>query len=139
MAMNLVHCFPMVLWFRSFFLYGCLKLFLPPTVVNCVQCHPFDFVVATSGIDNTIKVRILILWCIGLNKKNSISEVFWWCIILDMDSKCSCSISCSWWFSRTRNWWCVGCYGEQSTKIILWSWFHLVRILKYSIIVLRVI
>ncbi|KAJ7958942.1 WD and tetratricopeptide repeats protein 1 [Quillaja saponaria] len=25
-------------------------------VVNCVQCHPFDFVVATSGIDRTIKV-----------------------------------------------------------------------------------
>ncbi|AES73199.2 putative transcription factor WD40-like family [Medicago truncatula] len=26
------------------------------SVVNCVQCHPFDFVVATSGIDNTIKI-----------------------------------------------------------------------------------
>ncbi|KAI4307464.1 hypothetical protein L6164_030648 [Bauhinia variegata] len=26
------------------------------TVVNCVQCHPFDCVVATSGIDNTIKM-----------------------------------------------------------------------------------
>lgn len=26
------------------------------TVVNCVQCHPFDCVVATSGIDNTIKI-----------------------------------------------------------------------------------
>ncbi|XP_044512301.1 protein ALTERED SEED GERMINATION 2 isoform X2 [Mangifera indica] len=25
-------------------------------VVNCVQCHPFDSVVATSGIDNTIKI-----------------------------------------------------------------------------------
>ncbi|KAI4366549.1 hypothetical protein MLD38_022412 [Melastoma candidum] len=25
-------------------------------VVNCVQCHPFDCVVATSGIDNTIKL-----------------------------------------------------------------------------------
>lgn len=25
-------------------------------VVNCVQCHPFDCAVATSGIDNTIKV-----------------------------------------------------------------------------------
>lgn len=25
-------------------------------VVNCVQCHPFDCVVATSGIDNTIKI-----------------------------------------------------------------------------------
>ncbi|KAF7829989.1 WD and tetratricopeptide repeats protein 1 [Senna tora] len=25
-------------------------------VVNCVQCHPYDFVVATSGIDNTIKI-----------------------------------------------------------------------------------
>ncbi|XP_017645924.1 protein ALTERED SEED GERMINATION 2-like [Gossypium arboreum] len=27
-------------------------------VVNCVQCHPFDCFVATSGIDSTIK-----LWC----------------------------------------------------------------------------
>ncbi|KAL8261506.1 hypothetical protein R6Q59_025555 [Mikania micrantha] len=26
------------------------------TVVNCVQSHPFDCVVATSGIDNTIKI-----------------------------------------------------------------------------------
>ncbi|KAL5558541.1 hypothetical protein UlMin_034752 [Ulmus minor] len=25
-------------------------------VVNCVQCHPYDCVVATSGIDNTIKI-----------------------------------------------------------------------------------
>ncbi|KAL3690571.1 hypothetical protein R1sor_016880 [Riccia sorocarpa] len=25
-------------------------------VVNCVQCHPFDCAVATSGIDNTIKM-----------------------------------------------------------------------------------
>ncbi|XP_015071375.1 WD and tetratricopeptide repeats protein 1 isoform X2 [Solanum pennellii] len=25
-------------------------------VVNCVQCHPYDGVVATSGIDNTIKI-----------------------------------------------------------------------------------
>uniref|UniRef100_A0A6N2LM02 Anaphase-promoting complex subunit 4 WD40 domain-containing protein n=1 Tax=Salix viminalis TaxID=40686 RepID=A0A6N2LM02_SALVM len=24
-------------------------------VVNCIQCHPFDCVVATSGIDKTIK------------------------------------------------------------------------------------
>ncbi|XVE95216.1 hypothetical protein REPUB_Repub02eG0076900 [Reevesia pubescens] len=26
------------------------------SVVNCVQCHPFDCVVATSGIDSTIKL-----------------------------------------------------------------------------------
>ncbi|KAM7514516.1 hypothetical protein LguiA_004099 [Lonicera macranthoides] len=26
------------------------------SVVNCIQCHPFDCVVATSGIDNTIKI-----------------------------------------------------------------------------------
>lgn len=25
-------------------------------VVNCVQCHPFDCAIATSGIDNTIKI-----------------------------------------------------------------------------------
>jgi hypothetical protein len=25
-------------------------------VVNCVQCHPFDCAIATSGIDSTIKV-----------------------------------------------------------------------------------
>ncbi|XP_019174931.1 PREDICTED: WD and tetratricopeptide repeats protein 1-like isoform X4 [Ipomoea nil] len=25
-------------------------------VVNCIQCHPYDCVVATSGIDNTIKI-----------------------------------------------------------------------------------
>lgn len=25
-------------------------------VVNCIQCHPFDSVIATSGIDNTIKI-----------------------------------------------------------------------------------
>lgn len=30
----------------------------PSPVVNCVQCHPFDCAVATSGIDNTIKVNI---------------------------------------------------------------------------------
>lgn len=53
--------FPKVLGFSSFPIYGCLKLFLPPTVVNCVQCHPFDFVVATSGIDSTIKVGMMIL------------------------------------------------------------------------------
>jgi len=51
----------MILGFWSRPLYCYLKLFLCPTVVNCVQCHPFDFVVATSGIDNTIKVRIIIL------------------------------------------------------------------------------
>jgi hypothetical protein len=26
-------------------------------VVNCIQSHPFDCAVATSGIDNTIKVH----------------------------------------------------------------------------------
>ncbi|XP_078433409.1 transducin family protein / WD-40 repeat family protein isoform X2 [Wolffia australiana] len=26
------------------------------TVVNCIQCHPFDCAIATSGIDNTIKL-----------------------------------------------------------------------------------
>jgi WD and tetratricopeptide repeat-containing protein 1 len=26
------------------------------SVLNCIQCHPFDSVVATSGIDNTIKI-----------------------------------------------------------------------------------
>lgn len=26
--------------------------------MNCVQCHPSECVVATSGIDSTIKVRI---------------------------------------------------------------------------------
>lgn len=31
----------------------CFASFL---VVNCVQCHPFDCVIATSGIDDTIKV-----------------------------------------------------------------------------------
>ncbi|KAK9271061.1 hypothetical protein L1049_026650 [Liquidambar formosana] len=30
--------------------------FLGQEVVNCVQCHPFDCTVATSGIDNTIKI-----------------------------------------------------------------------------------
>lgn len=30
--------------------------FLCCAVVNCVQSHPFDCAVATSGIDNTIKV-----------------------------------------------------------------------------------
>ncbi|GJP37320.1 hypothetical protein CLOM_g21744 [Closterium sp. NIES-68] len=25
-------------------------------VVNCIQCHPFDCCVATSGIDDTIKL-----------------------------------------------------------------------------------
>lgn len=28
-------------------------------VVNCVQCHPFDCTIATSGIDSTIKVSIM--------------------------------------------------------------------------------
>ncbi|KAL4333295.1 hypothetical protein GQ457_07G024010 [Hibiscus cannabinus] len=31
---------------------------LSSAVVKCVQCHPFDCFVATSGIDNTIKVSI---------------------------------------------------------------------------------
>nr|GMD41351.1 WD and tetratricopeptide repeats protein 1 isoform X1 [Ipomoea batatas]GMD99565.1 WD and tetratricopeptide repeats protein 1 isoform X1 [Ipomoea batatas]GME00357.1 WD and tetratricopeptide repeats protein 1 isoform X1 [Ipomoea batatas] len=26
------------------------------SVVNCIQSHPYDCVVATSGIDNTIKI-----------------------------------------------------------------------------------
>lgn len=35
------------------------KLFtLTFSVVNCVQSHPFDCAIATSGIDNTIKVLI---------------------------------------------------------------------------------
>ncbi|XP_075507490.1 protein ALTERED SEED GERMINATION 2-like [Primulina tabacum] len=25
-------------------------------VVNCVQCHPYDCIIATSGIDSTIKI-----------------------------------------------------------------------------------
>lgn len=29
-------------------------------VVNCIQAHPYDCAVATSGIDNTIKVYDLI-------------------------------------------------------------------------------
>jgi WD and tetratricopeptide repeat-containing protein 1 len=36
------------------------------TVVNCIQCHPFDCVVATSGIDNTIKVSLMDLICFHL-------------------------------------------------------------------------
>lgn len=30
------------------------------SVVNCIQSHPYDCAVATSGIDNTIKVTNLI-------------------------------------------------------------------------------
>ncbi|KAL8162383.1 hypothetical protein V2J09_013872 [Rumex salicifolius] len=34
-----------------------IKMFIgDEAVVNCIQCHPFDSVVATSGIDNTIKL-----------------------------------------------------------------------------------
>jgi WD40 repeat protein len=36
--------------------YQCLLTQLYGAVVNCVQSHPFDCAVATSGIDNTIKV-----------------------------------------------------------------------------------
>ena len=46
--------FLLVLWFSEVICFC-------PTVVNCIQCHPFDSVVATSGIDNTIKVRVIIL------------------------------------------------------------------------------
>jgi len=50
--------------FRFYLVFSCLVVCsccFPPdaTVVNCIQCHPFDFVVATSGIDSTIKVRMI--------------------------------------------------------------------------------
>ena len=37
-------------------------------MVNCVQSHPFDSVVATSGIDSTIKVSVL--------KETSLTQLF---------------------------------------------------------------
>ena len=47
------HFFHYINHFFRISLVGYHFLFL---VVNCIQCHPFDSVVATSGIDNTIKV-----------------------------------------------------------------------------------
>lgn len=35
-------------------------------VVNCVQSHPFDCAIATSGIDNTIKVTFMDIVLISL-------------------------------------------------------------------------
>jgi hypothetical protein len=59
----------LVVFFLHATLYGfCLDLLVSSllyliyssfTVVNCVQCHPFDCVVATSGIDSTIKVGLM--------------------------------------------------------------------------------
>ncbi|MFS7913144.1 putative transcription factor WD40-like family [Helianthus anomalus] len=34
----------------------CCELYNTYIIVNCVQSHPYDCVVATSGIDNTIKI-----------------------------------------------------------------------------------
>ncbi|XVF64867.1 hypothetical protein PTKIN_Ptkin09bG0201100 [Pterospermum kingtungense] len=38
------------------FLFTVNDFFLSSTVVNCVQCHPFDCFMATSGTDSTIKL-----------------------------------------------------------------------------------
>jgi len=48
-----------LLRFTSLFLVIFDLFFFCFTVVNCVQCHPFDCVVATSGIDSTIKVGLM--------------------------------------------------------------------------------
>ena len=42
--------------FSDTFLILLLMCFTFSIVVNCIQSHPFDCAVATSGIDNTIKV-----------------------------------------------------------------------------------
>lgn len=42
--------------FSVTFLILLLMCFTFSIVVNCIQSHPFDCAVATSGIDNTIKV-----------------------------------------------------------------------------------
>lgn len=70
-------------------------------VVNCVQCHPFDNVVATSGIDDTIKVNVI--RCTLFVEQTRIISEFYRCIVLDMDSKCSCPVNCSRWSRKSRN------------------------------------
>ncbi|PIA56282.1 hypothetical protein AQUCO_00700547v1 [Aquilegia coerulea] len=60
-------------------------------VVNCVQCHPFDCTIATSGIDPTIKYLLLV-----------------------MDAKGTDSIHCNRGCSRTRDRGRVKCNGEKS-------------------------
>lgn len=84
--------------------------------MNCVQCHPFDCTVATSGIDNTIKVsdENNLFECTSQVKELTSEK----CMVLDMDSKCSYPIHCSWGSCRTRDSRCVGSYGEQSTEIM---------------------
>lgn len=87
----------------------------PYIVVNCVQCHPFDCVVATSGIDNTIKVN----WKKYLLE---ISDQIELAInnfdFPDLDSKCFSPIDCGWWSSRTRDCKYLRCHGKQSAETV---------------------
>ena len=61
------------------FLFTVKYLFLSSAVVNCVQCHPFDCFVATSGIDNTIKVSIIRVQLYAIFKINFLILVGAWC------------------------------------------------------------
>nr|XP_029121469.1 WD and tetratricopeptide repeats protein 1 isoform X3 [Elaeis guineensis] len=46
----------LVVFFEKKFLLSFMTCFASFLVVNCVQCHPFDCAIATSGIDDTIKM-----------------------------------------------------------------------------------
>ena len=86
-------------------------------VVNCIQSHPYDCAVATSGIDNTIKVFDLILffswstWIICPHYSLCL------CLLLVMDTGCR-RYFYGWW---TRNW-CVKCHREQPEEIMPQPW-----------------
>jgi WD and tetratricopeptide repeats protein 1 len=54
--------FSLFLFSFSFFVHSEIQI-LCLVVVNCIQAHPFDCAVATSGIDNTIKVCYSFLIC----------------------------------------------------------------------------
>lgn len=105
--------------------------FLPCTVVNCIQCHPYDCVIATSGIDNTIKVGSIIYIYIYISIIYIYIYISWldlykkrWYLIrngnldVDLDSKFTGPFNCGWGSSRTRDCKCVRCYGGKSAQIM---------------------
>lgn len=115
----LAHYAPPSPLYPFFFWSGLITLPFSCTVVNCIQCHPLDCVVATSGIDSTIKVRYNkdFRWLITIRRYNNM-----FITDADLDSKCFSPIHCIWWSRRTRGSKCVRCYGKQSAHIMPHSW-----------------
>lgn len=94
-------------------------------VVNCIQSHPLDCVVATSGIDMTIKVGITEMINITFRYSFMTNLCF---TSIDLDTNCFSSVSCSWWSIRSAKFGYLNCNGSQSTKIISYSCNDVVRL-----------